>query len=311
MDLSPLPLRTLCAIADRGTFTAAAEELGYTQSSVSRQVAALEREVGARLFDRKQGGPALTAAGQTLLRHARAILAALDAAERDLRGTPAQERRVRLGAFPAAGWALLPRLLATLGRTHPSLTVTSREATSPALLRAVRAGTLDVAVVSSRPPHRPRDTGLPQLTVVDLADLGLRVAVPATGRFAGRGGVTAEELAGQPWIASPQVGAEPLLGVWPGLPGKPRVAHRTRDWLTKLRLVAAGCGVTTVPDGLDLDLPPGVVALPVTGAPPESRRLHAVHLAGSPEVGATVDALRAVLAGSGGSHPRARTAQPG
>ncbi|WP_439659668.1 LysR substrate-binding domain-containing protein [Lentzea sp. HUAS TT2] len=102
-----------------------------------------------------------------------------------------------------------------------------------------------------------------------------------------------DELVDAPWIASPSSSTEPLLGVWPGLPGRARVVHSGRDWLTKLHLVAAGAGVTTVPEGLTAVLPPGVAVLRVQGAPPEIRRVLVARLPGTatPAVTAVTEAI--------------------
>lgn len=86
MDVSSTSLRVLRQIAESGSFTAAAAHLGYTQSAVSRQAAALERSAGTALFERLPGGVRLTPAGLTLLRHARTILDSVAAAERDITG---------------------------------------------------------------------------------------------------------------------------------------------------------------------------------------------------------------------------------
>ncbi|MEV7817718.1 LysR substrate-binding domain-containing protein [Streptomyces flaveolus] len=94
------------------------------------------------------------------------------------------------------------------------------------------------------------------------------MAVPSTGEFAERTTVHVDELVDAAWIATPSSGGEPLLGVWPGLPGRPRIVHSARDWLTKLQLVASGFGVTTVPSRLSPVLPPGVSLLRIDGAPP-------------------------------------------
>src|SRR5205807_4660260 len=85
------------------------------------------------------------------------------------------------------------------------------------------------------------------------------VAASATGIFAGRTSVYVDELLDAPWIATPASSAEPLLGVWPGLPGRARIVHSARDWLTKLHLVAVGFGSTTVPERLSPVFPPGVI----------------------------------------------------
>ncbi len=299
MELSPAGLRLLAEVAERGSFTAAAVSLGYTQSAISRQVAALEHAAGTRLFDRHHSGVRLTPAGLTLVRHARVVLDALDAARRELDGIDHRPRQVRLGAIVSAGAVLIPHALASLRHTHPALEVSTREATTPTLIRAVRAGNLDLAVITSRPPHRPPDTELPRLAVDHLADVELLVAAPATDRFAGRGTVTVDELSDIAWIASPPAGDEPMLGVWPGLPGRPRIVHRARDWLTKLSLVAAGCGVTTVPAGLFPTPPAGVVCLRVVTGPDhhgaaELRRIALIRLPAppAPEVSAVIEALR-------------------
>ncbi|MGW1750507.1 LysR family transcriptional regulator [Streptomyces sp. NPDC002092] len=282
MDISSTGLRVLRQIAESGSFTAAATRLGYTQSAVSRQAASLERSAGTALFERRPDGVRLTPAGLTLLRHARTILDCLTAAERDLTGTVSRTELVRLGLFLSAGAAILPSSLTRLAATDPQITVTTTEGTTPSLIRALRAGSIDLAVLTSRPPHRPLDGESPRLHVETVADTELVVAVPSTGEFAGRTAVHVDELVDAPWIAAPASHAEPLLGVWPGLPGRPDIVHCARDWLTKLQLVAGGFGVTTVPSRLSPVLPPGVSLLHVEGAPPEIRRVLVARLPGRP-----------------------------
>lgn len=282
MDISSTGLRVLRQIAESGSFTAAAARLGYTQSAVSRQAASLERSAGTALFERRPDGVRLTPAGLTLLRHARTILDCLTAAERDLTGTAPRTELVRLGLFLSAGAAILPLALTRLAATDPQITVTTTEGTTPSLVRSLRAGSIDLAVLTSRPPHRPLDGESPRLHVETVADTELVVAVPSTGAFAGRTAVHVDELVDVPWIAAPASNAEPLLGVWPGLPGRPDIVHCARDWLTKLQLVAGGFGVTTVPWRLSPVLPPGVSLLHVEGAPPEVRRVLVARLPGRP-----------------------------
>ncbi|MFC9501840.1 LysR family transcriptional regulator [Streptomyces sp. NPDC056982] len=282
MDISSTGLRILRQIAESGSFTAAATRLGYTQSAVSRQAASLERSAGTALFERRPDGVRLTPAGLTLLRHARTILDCLTAAERDLTGTVPQTELVRLGMFLSAGAAILPPSLARLAATAPQITVTTTEGTTPTLIRALRAGSIDLAVLTSRPPHRPLDGELPRLHIETVADTELVVAAPSTGEFAGRTAAHVDELVNAPWIATLSSNSEPPLGVWPGLPGRPHIVHCARDWLTKLQLVAGGFGVTTVPSRLSPVLPPGVSLLHVEGAPPEIRRVLVARLPGRP-----------------------------
>lgn len=189
MDPALTGLRVLREVAERGTFTAVAAELGYTQSAVSRQVAALERDAGAVLVERRPDGARLTPAGRTLLRHAVVALDALDAAERELAGQPDGGGPVRLGMFISAGALVMPRALTALRRSRPDVAVTTREGTTPALVRALRAGALDLALVSSRPPYRPPDDQSPALKLDVLAETALLLAVPAASELGGNGTV--------------------------------------------------------------------------------------------------------------------------
>ncbi|KAF2781733.1 LysR family transcriptional regulator [Streptomyces sp. OM5714] len=301
-DVTLVGLRVLREVADRGTFTAAARSLGYTQSAVSRQVATLEQAAGARLFDRFPGGVRPTGAGRALLRHAVAALDALEAADRELRGAQDPTMRVRLGYFPAAGAVMVADALTALRREGSRVRVTTREGSTPALVRALRSGALDLALLTSRPPHRSPDTDAPPLRVEPLLETRLALAVPADSRFADRGTADVEDIAAEPWIAGPGGAGEPLLGVWPGLPGRPRIAHTARDWLTKLHLVAAGAGITTATPALLPVVPPGVRFVDVTGVAEEVRRVNLVSLPdrGTPPSAALVNALRgraAALAG--------------
>jgi DNA-binding transcriptional LysR family regulator len=299
MEPSLTALRVLRAIAEVGSFSAAATTLGYTQSAVSRQVAALERESGQTLFERGPGGARLTANGLILLRHARVVLDEIAAAQRELDGVEPDLQVVRVGAFISAGAVLLPRALRVLRDLRPDVRVTTREGTTPALVRAVRAGTLDLAVISARPPYRPPDDELPALATTTIHETGLVIAAPVHGRFAGRTAVGVDELDDVDWIASPSTSGEPLMGVWPGLAGRPRIVHTARDWLTKLQLVAAGCGLTTISPILADVLPDGVQLIRVHGGPDERRRALVVRMPGraASAIAAVIDALHGEYVG--------------
>ncbi|MEV8031662.1 LysR family transcriptional regulator [Streptomyces sp. NPDC002742] len=297
-DVSLVALRVFREVAERGTLTAAAGALGYTQSAVSRQIASLERAARAPLLERRRDGVRLTAAGHVVLRRAVTVLDQIDAAARELAGLPADAGTVRLGWFASAGAFLLPRAVAALRRSHPAITVITREGSTPALVRALRAGTLDLALLASAPPFRPLDGESPPLTVRTLGERSLRLAVPATHPLAAADSVDIADLRGQRWIAGSSVGDERLMGVWPGLDERPVIAHTARDWLAKLHLVAAGCGLTTVPASLAPAAPAGVRILSVHGGSEERRRLVLARLPHPlPEPAARLaDALRSAAA---------------
>lgn len=277
-DASLTALRVFREVAERGTLTAAATALGYTQSAVSRQIASLERAAGSRLLERRHDGVRLTPAGQVVVRRAAAVIDQVDAAARELAGLPDEQGTVRLGWYTSAGAWLVPAALAALRSTHPSITVLTREGSTPSLVRALRAGTVDLALLASAPPFRPPDSETPALHLDTLTERTLRVAVPATHPLARGDFVDAADLHGQRWIAG--TGGDLVMGVWPALDERPEINHRVRDWLAKLHLVAAGEGITTVPAPLALVAPPGVRVLEVRGGPQEHRRMMLAHLPG-------------------------------
>ncbi len=276
-DLSTIGLRVFREVAQAGSFSAAAHSLGYTQSAVSRQIATLEGVVGRRLFDRGRLGVVLTPAGSRLLPRAIRILDELDRALREAEGEEAEAGPVRLGAFASAAAGLVPGALASL----PAATmVTLREGTTPALTRALRAGTIDLAILARMPPFRPPDAESPPLELTTLSERELVLAVSARHPFASVRAVEVDQLAGQVWVASRSDTGESLLGVWPGLAERPDVRYVVRDWLAKLHIVAAGLAITTLaPVARDV-LPDGVRVVGVRGEPQETRRLVLAHLPG-------------------------------
>jgi DNA-binding transcriptional LysR family regulator len=276
-EFSPTGLRVLREVAQRGSFTAAAHALGYTQSAVSRQVAALETAAGRPLFARRRDGATLTAAGATLLTRAIRVLDELDAAASELTGTPLTAGPVRVGAFPTAMAALMPGVLSSLPR---GLVVSVREGSTPVLTRSLRAGTLDLAVLAQAPPFRPLDAETPALRRITLAERELLVCVGMGHPFAARDAVDVRELVGQVWVAGRSDTGEALPGVWPGLPERPDVRYVVRDWWAKLRLVAAGLAVTTIPPVALRLLPHDVHTVAVRGGSQETRRLVLGHRAG-------------------------------
>src|SRR3954452_13128179 len=113
-------LKVLREVASRGSFSAAAETLHFTQSAVSQQIAALEREAGMPLVERNARGVRLTQAGEALVRHTDVILARLADAEAELEAIAGlRGGRVRLASFPSAGATIAPRAVGTLRAPPP------------------------------------------------------------------------------------------------------------------------------------------------------------------------------------------------
>src|SRR4051812_1850403 len=140
-------MRVLREVAVRGSFSAAAEALSFTQSAVSQQIAALEREAGTVLVRRNARGVRLTEAGEALVRHADAILARLDEAEAELEAIAGlRGGRLRLAAFESAAASLMPLAIAAFRAAHPgvelSLIISEPEDSAPLL----RSGEIDLAL---------------------------------------------------------------------------------------------------------------------------------------------------------------------
>ena len=289
-DFSTTGLRVLREVAQSGSFTAAAHVLGYTQSAISRQMAALEAIAGRPLVERRRDGVVLTPAGARLLARAVRVLDELDAAAREVAGGVAASGPVRLGTFATAAAGLVPRALASL---PGDLVVAVREGTTPALTRALRAGTLDLALLAQTPPFRPPDAETPALELTRLSEAELLVGVGPGHPFAGRQAVEIAELQDQRWVAGRSESGETLLGAWPGLPGRPDVRFVVRDWLAKTRIVAAGLAITTFPPSAAAALPPEIHLVAVRGEPQELRRVVLARLPGAlpPEAQAVADAL--------------------
>ncbi|GAA3457303.1 LysR family transcriptional regulator [Dactylosporangium matsuzakiense] len=164
-------------VARQRSITGAAATLRYTQSAVSRQMAALEAEFGAPLFDRLPRGVALTSEGRCLLEHATAILDRLTAARREVRAvTDALVGRLRVGAFATADAALVPRALARFRASHPDVEIALIEGLTSRLLASLLVDDADVVLVSSTADRPFTDD---RFEVHHVAAEPLLLAVPA------------------------------------------------------------------------------------------------------------------------------------
>src|SRR5919198_2923305 len=140
-------LRVLREVAACGSFSAAAESLAYTQSAVSQQIAALEREAGTTLVERSVRGVRLTDAGRALVQHADVILARLADAEAELEAIAGlRGGRLRLAAFPSAGATIMPEAIARFRERHPAVELTLEPAEPGPAIAKLRAGEVDIAL---------------------------------------------------------------------------------------------------------------------------------------------------------------------
>jgi DNA-binding transcriptional LysR family regulator len=245
-ELSPTGLRVLREVAAQGSFTAAARTLGYTQSAVSRQIAALELAAGTPLFERAARGVRLTEAGDSLLQRARTVLDELDAAQRELAGLAELETgRLGVGAFPTAMAGLVPRALAGFRADRPTVRIGLREGVTSSQVKRLISGVIDVAVIGTLPGAR--ETVDQRIALEHLIDDPLLLAVAREHPLARRRSVEIDDVADENWIAGSPKASDTMIGAWQWAEWRPRVALIAKEWTAKLGLVAAGLGVTLVP----------------------------------------------------------------
>jgi DNA-binding transcriptional LysR family regulator len=285
-------LRVFREVVRRGSLSAAAEALSFTQPAVSRQIAALEREAGAQLLERTPRGIRLTEPGRILLGHAEAILDRMATARAQVESvTTLAGGRLRIGAFPTANATIVPRAIAAFTREHPSVELSLLEAITPEVLAHLRAGEVDVAVVTHGPDLESAD-----VDVVDLVDDELLVALPAAHPLAAKPKLRLRDLRDETWIESVSAGRT-LLTVALAQGFEPRVRFGAEGWLSKQGLVAAGVGVTLIP-GLAIATVRDDIVLRSLSPQPPRRRIVAAVPAGyrAPAVAPIVDLLREAAA---------------
>ncbi|UPL15488.1 LysR substrate-binding domain-containing protein [Microbacterium galbinum] len=159
-------MRYVVEVAATRSFTRAAERCFVTQSALSHQIAALERELGQRLFIRSSRGVRLTEAGEAFLPPARSALASAQQAVDAVAAEPDQlDGTVRIGIIPTVVAVRVPRLLASFRAAHPAVRVELEMGNSDDLVAKIRRGDLDVALLGLQPGAEPRGVGYRELAV--------------------------------------------------------------------------------------------------------------------------------------------------
>lgn len=243
-------LRLLRELEARGTVTAVARALMYSPSSVSEQLAELEREAGVPLFERTGRNLRLTEAGRVLAEHARDLLLRMEEAEAAVAAAAgAVTGIVRVASVQSAAIEVLPGALRRVAATHPSLRVEVAEMETEPALEALVLHELDllVAVEYDHQP-RPRHASLER---EDLLHEPMRVVLPADHPADEEGPVRLADLRDASWAAG-NVGtghAAMLVRACNALGGfEPNIRHRADDLLVLRALVQAGGAVTLLPE---------------------------------------------------------------
>ena len=236
----------LCEVARHGSFSAAAESLGYTQPAISRQIATLEAEVGTTLIRRVPKGAVLTDAGMLLVDRAEAILARLDDAENELRALAGLEGgRLRMATFASAASSIVPLAIAAFRERHPAVELSVVMADPPDSIPRLRAGELDLAL-----SHDAIDIP-PAIELIHLFDDPMYVAMRAGHPLAESPALELADFATEPWmLATTQTCPDSrlFLRACHEAGFEPQIAFQNDDYPAILGFVAAGVGVAMIPD---------------------------------------------------------------
>ena len=239
-------LRVLTEVARRGSLAAAAEALSYTSSAVSQQIAALEREAGTVLLERRSRGVVLTEAGQVLVRHAEAVLAQLAAAEAELTALEdLRSGRLRLASFATAGASLLPLAVDAFRARHPEIALSIQQASPQESVERLRDGALDLAItvdLDSSPAEG--------VEVIHLFEDPVKLALHRDHPLAAATEIRLADLREETWIDVPRLtsGGKVLSRACERAGFSPRVAYESDDYTAIQELVGAGVGIALLPD---------------------------------------------------------------
>jgi DNA-binding transcriptional LysR family regulator len=248
-------LKVLLAVADTGGFSLASQQLAMSQPSVSRAVASLEEELGVQLLSRRRGAVSLTNVGVHIAMHARGVLAHSEAIRQEAgQVTGNYAGRLRIGSLPSLSAELISPILARFHERHPGAEVELFEAPDEDVLHWVRSRNVDVGLVARIPTD---------LEVTHLRDTELLAVLPAAHPAAGVQAVPLAALDQEPFVL-PRNGFERVVAELFAAEGHAlRIEFEVSETSSAVAIVAAGLGVTVVPDLVLDEVPPSTAALPL------------------------------------------------
>ena len=237
-------LRYFCAVAHHGTFTRAALEEGVAQPSLSQQILKLETELGTRLFDRLPKSAKLTSFGRAFLPKAQQILRQLGEAKTEILEMGGKERGdLTIGVIPTIAPYWFPRVLAGFSRDHGAIAIKVVEDITRVLLEALDDGSIDIAMVAL-PVHGDK------IRSVELFREPMVAVLPESHKYAARKAIRLEELKNEPFLLLKEGHCfrESTISACGKSKIKPRVVFESGQFATILAMVAAGVGVSAVPE---------------------------------------------------------------
>ena len=237
-------LRYVCAIADTGSFSRAAERCQIAQPSLSQQVLKLEKDLGAKLFDRLGRSVRLTEAGRAFLPYARSILSQRETARSSVADKCADVRGcVAVGAIPTIAPYLMPRYTATFTKKYPEAKLRIVEETTPILVESLRDLSIDLAILAL--PLRHKD-----LELVPLRPEPLFAVLPRNHPLAAAKSLALKDLRGESFVMLRDGHCFRDLSIAACTHARvtPRIAFESGQFSSLFGMVAAGVGISLVPE---------------------------------------------------------------
>lgn len=249
-------LKYFLGVADELHFGRAASRLGISQPPLSRQIAALEADIGAQLFDRSRGQIRLTQAGEVLESHARQIVDRLDSAYRETRLVGAGGAgRLRVAFVGSASHGVLPSLIKSYRSHFPKVELALSAMNNAALHLALVQREIDIAVAR---PYLEDD----ELRREPLEREALILAVPDNSELAARETIRLADLGDQTFVLYPRRPrpsyADFVLDLCRQVGFEPATRELAQDYQTAIALVSVGAGISVVPESVSRTTRPGV-----------------------------------------------------
>ena len=242
-------LNVLRELVERGSFSAAADSLSYSQSAVSQAIATLERELGAALIERDRRGIRPTIAGAALASHAEAILTRMDAAEEEVAAIAGgRGGRLRVASFPTAGATVMPPAIAAFRASHPGVEVTLAEDEPEAIAPRLRSGEFDLVLLFEFKGVGERlEAGIRRFPLLEDP---LHLALPRGHHLASRSKLRLEDLREEAWVQTSEASpcARHVVRSCHAAGFEPRVSFESDDYEVVQGLVATGVGVALIPE---------------------------------------------------------------
>jgi LysR family hydrogen peroxide-inducible transcriptional activator len=237
-------LRYVCAVAETGSFSRAAERCQIAQPSLSQQVLKLEKDLGVKLFDRLGRSIRITEAGRAFLPHARAILEQMEAARSSVADKKADARgSVTVGVIPTIAPYLMPRYTAAFAKKYPEAKLRIVEETTPLLVDGLRGLSIDLAILAL--PLRNKD-----LECIPIRTEPLFAVLPKDHPRAGAESLALKNLRGEPFVMlrDGHCFRDLSLATCTHARITPNIAFESDQFSSVLGMVAAGVGISLVPE---------------------------------------------------------------